>query len=40
MTTLAIRERGYVPIHVFPGRTFFRQGAWMAETFIIYRRTF
>ena len=36
----AIRARGYVPVHVSPGREFFRQGIWGTETFVIYRRNF
>lgn len=33
-----IQKRGYMPIHVSPGRAFFRQGIWITETFVIYRR--
>jgi hypothetical protein len=36
----AIRSRGYVPVHVSPGRAFFKQGIWITETFVIYRRSF
>ena len=36
----AIRNRGYVPVHVSPGRVFFKQGLWKTETFVIYRRSF
>lgn len=36
----AIRARGYVPVHVSPGRVLFKQGLWMTETFVIYRRSF
>jgi hypothetical protein len=37
---VAILARGYVPVHVSPGRVFFKQGVQMTETFIIYRRNF
>lgn len=36
----ALRSRGYVPVHVSPGRVFFKQGFWKSETFVIYRRSF
>lgn len=36
----ALLDRGYLPIHVSPGRAFFKQGIWIAETFVIYRRNF
>ncbi len=36
----AIRARGYVPVHVSPGRIFFKQGTSGTETFVIYRRNF
>jgi hypothetical protein len=34
------RNGGYVPVHVSQGRVFFKQGVWITETFIIYRRNF
>ena len=34
----ALRARGYVPVHISPGRNYFKQGFTMAETFVIYRR--
>lgn len=36
----ALRSRGYEPVHVSPGRAFFKQGFWMTDTFTIYRRSF
>ena len=36
----ALGARGYVPVHVSFGRTFFKQGLWKTETFTIYRRNF
>jgi hypothetical protein len=36
----AIQERGYIPVHVSPGRAFFKQGVQITETFVIYRRNF
>ena len=29
---------GYLPAHVSPGRVYFKQGIWITETFVIYRR--
>jgi hypothetical protein len=36
----AIQARGYVPVHISPGRVFFKQGVSMTQTFVIYRRSF
>jgi len=33
-----LAEQGYQSIHVSPGRVLFKDGAWVAETFTIYRR--
>lgn len=35
-----LRRRGYFPVHLSPGRIFFKQGTWMSETFVIYRHRF
>jgi hypothetical protein len=36
----ALAARGYVPVHVSPGRIFFKYGLWGTETFTVYRRSF
>jgi len=36
----ALQARGFVPVHVSPGRAFFKQGVQITETFVIYRRNF
>lgn len=33
-----LAQQGYQAIHVSPGRVLFKDGAWVAETFTIYRR--
>ncbi|HTR27520.1 MAG TPA: hypothetical protein VMI10_26355 [Terriglobales bacterium] len=36
----AVEACGYVPVHISPGRAFFKQGVQITETFVIYRHIF